>query len=103
MVVCVLYSRFTLVAALEGRRELMGEPVALAPEPGRRQAIGEVSPAAEAFGGVPGVRVGRRGWGVGGCGGGGGGGGGPPVWGGWGVCSLPIPTASGRCGGGCSG
>jgi protein ImuB len=59
MIVCVLLSRFTLVAALEGRRELMGEPVALAPEPGRRQLIGEVSPAAEAFGVVPGMRVGE--------------------------------------------
>src|SRR3954452_406439 len=59
MVVCVLFSRFALVAALEGRRELMGEPVALAPEAGRRQVVGEVSPAAEAFGVVPGMRVGE--------------------------------------------
>ncbi|MEA2431566.1 MAG: protein ImuB [Thermoleophilaceae bacterium] len=59
MVVCVLFSRFALVAALEGRRELMGEPVALAPEAGRRQVVGEVSPAAEAFGVVAGMRVGE--------------------------------------------
>jgi protein ImuB len=59
MVVCVLFSRFALVAALGDRRELMGEPVALAPEAGRRQVIGEVSPAAEAFGVVPGMRVGE--------------------------------------------
>src|SRR6059058_1564909 len=59
MVVCVLFSRFALVAALEGRRELMGEPVALAPEAGRRQVVGEVSPAAEAFGVVQGMRVGE--------------------------------------------
>jgi protein ImuB len=59
MVICVLFSRFSLVAALEGRRELMGEPVALAPEPGRRQVVGEVSPAAEAFGVMPGTRVGE--------------------------------------------
>src|SRR5215218_3732871 len=59
MIVCVLFSRFELVAALEGRRELMGEPVALAPEPGRRQLVGEVSPAAEAFGVVAGMRVGE--------------------------------------------
>src|SRR3954468_21800150 len=59
MVVCILFSRFALVAALEGRRELMGEPVALAPEAGRRQVVGEVSPAAEAFGVVPGMRVGE--------------------------------------------
>ena len=59
MIVCVLFSRFELVAALEGRRELMGEPVALAPEPGRRQVVGEVSPAAEAFGVVAGMRLGE--------------------------------------------
>ena len=59
MVVCVLYSRFALTAALQDRRELLGEPVALAPEAGRRQVVGEVSPAAEAFGVVPGMRVGE--------------------------------------------
>jgi protein ImuB len=59
MVVCILFSRFALVAALEGRRELMGESVALAPEAGRRQVVGEVSPAAEAFGVVQGMRVGE--------------------------------------------
>src|SRR3954462_6911241 len=59
MIVCVLFSRFAPVAALGDRRELMGEPVALAPEAGRRQVVGEVSPAAEAFGVVPGMRVGE--------------------------------------------
>jgi protein ImuB len=59
VIVCILFSRFALVAALEGRRELMGEPVALAPEAGRRQVVGEVSPAAEAFGVVAGMRVGE--------------------------------------------
>jgi protein ImuB len=60
MVVCVLMNRLALIAALGGaRRELMGEPVALAPEPGREQRVGEVSPAAEAFGIVPGMRVGE--------------------------------------------
>src|SRR3954453_8971790 len=59
MVVCVLFSRFALVAALEGRRELMGEPVALAPEAGQRQVVGEGSPAAKAVGVVPGGRVGE--------------------------------------------
>src|SRR3954465_10651816 len=59
MVICVLFSRFALTAALDGRRELMGEPVALAPEAGRRQVVGEVSPAAEAFGVVPGMRTGE--------------------------------------------
>src|SRR3954453_18905085 len=59
MIVCVLFSRFALVAALGDRRELMGEPVALAPEAGRRQVGGEVSPGAEACGVVPGLRVGE--------------------------------------------
>jgi protein ImuB len=60
MVVCVLLNRLPLVAALGGaRRELIGEPVALAPEAGREQRVGEVSPAAEAFGVVPGTRVGE--------------------------------------------
>lgn len=60
MVVCVLLKRLPLIAALGGaRRELMGEPVALSPEPGREQRVGDVSPAAEAFGIVPGMRVGE--------------------------------------------
>jgi protein ImuB len=60
MVVCVLLKRLPLIAALGGaRRELFGEPVALSPEPGREQLVGEVSPAAEAFGIVPGMRVGE--------------------------------------------
>jgi nucleotidyltransferase/DNA polymerase involved in DNA repair len=60
MVVCVLLNRLPLIAALGGtRRELFGEPVALAPEAGREQRVGEVSPAAEAFGIVPGTRVGE--------------------------------------------
>jgi protein ImuB len=59
MVVCVLIPRLALIAALEGRHLLMGEPVALAPEAGRRQVVGEVSPAAEAFGVVIGMRVGE--------------------------------------------
>jgi protein ImuB len=60
MVVCVLLNRLSLIAALGGaRHELMGEPVALAPEAGREQRVGEVSPAAEAFGIGPGTRVGE--------------------------------------------
>lgn len=59
MVVCALVRRFTLIAALESREALLGEPVALAPEAGRRQVIGEVSPAAEAFGVVAGTGVGE--------------------------------------------
>ena len=37
----------------------MGEPIALAPEAGREQRVGEVSPAAETFGVVRGTRVGE--------------------------------------------
>src|SRR4051812_25787855 len=60
MVVCVLLNRLPLIAALGGaRRELIGEPVALAPEPGREQRVGDVSPAAEAFGVVVGTRGGE--------------------------------------------
>jgi protein ImuB len=60
VVVCVLLNRLPLIAALGGaRRELMGEPIALAPEAGREQRVGDVSPAAEAFGVVPGTRVGE--------------------------------------------
>jgi protein ImuB len=60
MVVCVLLKRLPLIAALGGaRRELIGEAVALAPEPGREQRIGETSPAAEAFGIAAGMRVGE--------------------------------------------
>src|SRR4051794_12418984 len=60
MVVCVLLKRLSLIAALGGaRRELIGEPVALAPEPGREQRVGDVSPAAEAFGIAAGMRVGE--------------------------------------------
>src|SRR4051794_41882240 len=63
MVVCILFSRFALVAALEGRRELMGEAVSPAPEGGGR--------GGGAGGGPPG------GGGGGGRGGGPGGGGAP--------------------------
>ncbi len=59
MVICVLSPRFELVAALGDTRALLLEPVALAPEAGAEQAIGEVSAAAEAFGVVRGVRLGE--------------------------------------------
>ena len=59
MVVCVLIPRFALLAALGDRRALLSEPVALAPEAGREQMVGEVSAAAEAFGLVSGMRVGE--------------------------------------------
>jgi protein ImuB len=57
MIACALIPRLSLIAALgDGRREMVGRPVALAPEPGGPQVIGEASGAAEAFG----VRAGMR-------------------------------------------
>jgi protein ImuB len=59
MVVAVLLSRFELVIAAGGREVLARGPAALAPEPGREQRVGEVSPAAEAFGVHAGMRLGE--------------------------------------------
>jgi protein ImuB len=58
-VVCILLPRFELAVASGGRRALLGEPAALAPEPGREQLVGEVSPSAESFGIHPGMRMGE--------------------------------------------
>src|SRR5215208_6387363 len=49
VIACALIPRFTLLAVLEGRRELLLRPMALAPEPGGPQVIGEASGPAEAF------------------------------------------------------
>src|SRR5919201_6169175 len=59
MVVCVLYPRFELVAALGGRGALLAAPAALAPEARSEQKVGEVSAAAEAHGVVRGMRMGE--------------------------------------------
>jgi protein ImuB len=59
MIVCVLIPRFALTTAAGDRAELLQSPVALAPEPGGTQQIGEVSLAAEAFGVHPGMRLGE--------------------------------------------
>src|SRR6201997_2966721 len=59
MIVCVLIPRFALTTAAGDRGELLHSPVALAPEPGGSQQIGEVSLAAEAFGVPPGMRLGE--------------------------------------------
>ena len=59
MVVCALYPRFELVAAIGDREALLTAPAALAPEAGREQMVGEVSAAAEAFGVVRGMRLGE--------------------------------------------
>jgi protein ImuB len=59
MIVCILVPRFALTTALGDRSELLRMPVALAPEPGGVQQVGEVSLAAEAFGIHPGMRLGE--------------------------------------------
>jgi protein ImuB len=59
MIVCVLLDRFELAVAAGGRAGLLGEPAALAPEPGREMFVGEVSQAAEAFGIHAGMRMGE--------------------------------------------
>src|SRR5438067_3225625 len=58
-VVAVLLPRFALAVAAGGRETLVGQPAALAPEPGREPLVGEASPAAEAFGIRPGMRMGE--------------------------------------------
>ncbi len=57
LIACALIPRLSLTSALEDRRELLGRPVALAPEAGGPQVIGEVSGAAEAFGLRAGMRL----------------------------------------------
>jgi protein ImuB len=59
MIICVLLDRFELAVAAGGRAGLLGEPAALAPEPGREMFVGEVSQAAEAFGIHAGMRMGE--------------------------------------------
>src|SRR4051794_37670241 len=59
MVVCVLLPRFELAVAAGGREALAAGPLALAPELGREQLIGEASAAAEAYGVRAGLRLGE--------------------------------------------
>jgi protein ImuB len=59
LIVCVLLPRFQLAVAAGDRSGLLERPAALAPEPGREQQVGEVSPAAEAYGIHPGMRLGE--------------------------------------------
>jgi protein ImuB len=59
LIVCVLIPRFELAVAAGGRETLARGPVALAPEPGREQFIGEVSAQAEAYGVKAGLRLGE--------------------------------------------
>jgi protein ImuB len=59
LIVCVLIPRFELAVAAGGREALAAGAVALAPEAGREQLIGEVSAAAEAHGVHAGLRLGE--------------------------------------------
>src|SRR4051812_33505346 len=59
VIVCVLIPRFALAVAAGGREALAAGPLALAPELGREQLIGEGSAAAEAYGVHAGMRVGE--------------------------------------------
>jgi protein ImuB len=59
MVVCLLLPRFSLAVAAGGREALAAGPIALAPELGREQLIGEASAAAEAYGVRAGLRLGE--------------------------------------------
>ena len=58
MIVCVLVPRFELQSAVSERETLL-RPAALAPEPGREHAVGQVSGAAEGYGIHPGMRLGE--------------------------------------------
>jgi protein ImuB len=59
VVACALIPRFALRATLEERGELLSVPLALAPEPGGPQVVGEASGPAEAFGIRAGMRLGE--------------------------------------------
>jgi protein ImuB len=59
VIACALIPRFTLLAVVGGRRELLLRAMALAPEPGGPQVIGEASGPAEAFGVRAGMRLGE--------------------------------------------
>jgi len=57
VIACLTLSAFPLRAALAGRPELRGQPVALAPEPGRLPLIGPCTAAAADAGIKPGMRL----------------------------------------------
>jgi protein ImuB len=59
LIVCIMIPRFELAVAAGGREALAAGPVALAPEAGREQLIGEASAAAEAYGVRAGIRLGE--------------------------------------------
>src|SRR5262245_47947386 len=55
MIACLTVPTFELRAALRGRRELVGKPVALAPAPGERPYVGACTAAAAGAGVRPGM------------------------------------------------
>jgi protein ImuB len=59
VIVCILIPRFELAVAAGGREALAAGPVALAPQTGTQQCIGEASAAAEALGVRAGLRLGE--------------------------------------------
>ncbi|HEX2016771.1 MAG TPA: hypothetical protein VGN69_08760 [Solirubrobacteraceae bacterium] len=59
MIVCVWLPRFELAVAAGGPHALAAGPLALAPQPGREQRVGEVSAAAETFGVRRGMALGE--------------------------------------------
>jgi len=59
LITCVSIDRLGLKVAARDRSELLGKPIVIGPEPGGAQLIGDVSVAAEAFGIVPGIRLGE--------------------------------------------
>jgi protein ImuB len=58
-VACALTPRLRLIAAVGEQRGVLRRAAALAPEPGGAQLIGEVTPAAEAYGLRAGMRMGE--------------------------------------------
>jgi protein ImuB len=59
MIACALIPRLPLLAAVGESRQLLGKAVALAPQPGGPQVVGEVSGAAGTFGIHAGMRLGE--------------------------------------------
>lgn len=59
VIACALIPRFTLLAVVGGRRELLLQAMALAPEPGGPQVVGGASGPAEAYGVRAGMRLGE--------------------------------------------
>jgi protein ImuB len=59
IIACALIPRFALLSIMGERRGMLTKPLALAPEPGGPQVIGETSGPAEAFGVRAGMRLGE--------------------------------------------